>query len=296
MRPECNGRRIRACARDRTGYPATASRSSPPRRTPQATLVGSVGHGGRDVGVATIMLRRFCGDGRCGILLRRGFGRGPMAGRTVIITGASDGSVPRRRPVSRSGENVVVVGRSTENNRGGRASGCRVLRGRFRGPFTGAEVGRAAAAVLSPHRRAGQQRRPFHGRARGHRRRPREDVSRSIIWPRSCSRRYCWTGSIESRATVLNTSSVVNRFFGRIDIDDLDAARGYRALRAYGQREAGKHLVHQGTAPSLPRRRNLHCGISSRRRWRPISATSRGRGGFGLAFRGPIKRLAAGWT
>ena len=39
---------------------------------------------------------------------------------------------------------------------------------------------------------------------------------------------------VESSATVLNTSSVVNRVFGRVDIDDLDAARGYRPLRAYG--------------------------------------------------------------
>ena len=39
---------------------------------------------------------------------------------------------------------------------------------------------------------------------------------------------------VESGARVLNTSSVVNRWFGRVNIDDLDAARGYRALRAYG--------------------------------------------------------------
>ena len=39
---------------------------------------------------------------------------------------------------------------------------------------------------------------------------------------------------LESGAAVLNTSSVANRLFGRVDLDDLDAGRGYRAGRAYG--------------------------------------------------------------
>ena len=39
---------------------------------------------------------------------------------------------------------------------------------------------------------------------------------------------------VESRATVLNTSSVGNKLFGHVEIDDLDATRGYRASKAYG--------------------------------------------------------------
>ena len=79
-----------------------------------------------------------------------------MAGRTVIITGASDGiGAAAAASFSRSGENVVVVPSETENSRRRRASGRRLLRGPFHGPFTGAEVGRAAAAVLPAHRCAG---------------------------------------------------------------------------------------------------------------------------------------------
>jgi NAD(P)-dependent dehydrogenase (short-subunit alcohol dehydrogenase family) len=39
---------------------------------------------------------------------------------------------------------------------------------------------------------------------------------------------------IESGASVLNTSSVGNRVFGKVDITDLESERGYRAIKAYG--------------------------------------------------------------
>jgi NAD(P)-dependent dehydrogenase (short-subunit alcohol dehydrogenase family) len=39
---------------------------------------------------------------------------------------------------------------------------------------------------------------------------------------------------VESGASVLNTSSVGNKLFGHVDIDDLDAEHGYRASKAYG--------------------------------------------------------------
>ena len=37
-----------------------------------------------------------------------------------------------------------------------------------------------------------------------------------------------------SKATVINTSSVANSLFGKLDIDDLDAAQSYSTNRAYG--------------------------------------------------------------
>jgi NAD(P)-dependent dehydrogenase (short-subunit alcohol dehydrogenase family) len=39
---------------------------------------------------------------------------------------------------------------------------------------------------------------------------------------------------VESQARVLNTSSLGNRISGHVNIDDLDAERGYRASKAYG--------------------------------------------------------------
>jgi NAD(P)-dependent dehydrogenase (short-subunit alcohol dehydrogenase family) len=38
----------------------------------------------------------------------------------------------------------------------------------------------------------------------------------------------------ESKARIINTSSVANKFFGRIDMDDLQAERKYSPNKAYG--------------------------------------------------------------
>ncbi len=39
---------------------------------------------------------------------------------------------------------------------------------------------------------------------------------------------------VGSRASVVNTSSLGNKLFGHVDIDDLEAERNYRAQKAYG--------------------------------------------------------------
>ena len=96
---------------------------------------------------------------------------------------------------------------------------------------------------------------------------------------------------VESGARVLNTSSVVNRWFGRVNIDDLDAARGYRALRAYGDakleiilltKELHRryHAAGISTAAYHPGSVATNFGNASRTWW------------IQTAFRGPIKYLA----
>jgi NAD(P)-dependent dehydrogenase (short-subunit alcohol dehydrogenase family) len=62
---------------------------------------------------------------------------------------------------------------------------------------------------------------------------------------------------IESNATVINTSSSAHERFGKLDIDDLDATRGYKATKAYGDaklaqilhaKELVRHVGSQGVS------------------------------------------------
>ena len=96
---------------------------------------------------------------------------------------------------------------------------------------------------------------------------------------------------VESSDTVLNTSSVVNRWFGRVNIDDLDAARGYRPLSAYANakleiilftKELHRryHAAGISTAAYHPGNVATNFGNESQTRW------------MRTAFRGPIKHLA----
>ncbi|MGI9822130.1 SDR family NAD(P)-dependent oxidoreductase [Agromyces sp. Marseille-Q5079] len=47
---------------------------------------------------------------------------------------------------------------------------------------------------------------------------------------------------IDSRATVINTSSLANRLFARFDLDDLESEYGYRPVRAYGNAKLAQIL------------------------------------------------------
>ena len=113
-----------------------------------------------------------------------------MAGRTVIITGASDGiGAAAADRLSRSGENVVVVGRSEPKTT---AVAARLGVDHFVADFTDlAQVRRLAEQLLQSYPRidvlannAGR----FMGGARSRSTAMRR-LSRSIIWPRFCSRR-----------------------------------------------------------------------------------------------------------
>ncbi|MET0304220.1 MAG: SDR family NAD(P)-dependent oxidoreductase [Microbacteriaceae bacterium] len=47
---------------------------------------------------------------------------------------------------------------------------------------------------------------------------------------------------VEHRGIVVNTSSVGNRLFGKLDLDDLENARGYKANKAYGDAKLAQIL------------------------------------------------------
>ncbi len=215
-----------------------------------------------------------------------------MAGRTVIITGASDGiGAAAAARLSRSGENVVVVGRSEPKTT---AVAARLGVEYFIADFTDiSEVRRLAEQLLQSYPRidvlannAGRFMKRRELTVDGHETTFQVDYLAAFQLTTLLMDRL-----VESRATVLNTSSVVNRLFGRVDIDDLDAARGYRPLRAYGNaklemilftRELHRryHAAGISTAAFHPGDVATNFGDESRTWW------------IRTAFRGPIRFLA----
>ncbi len=215
-----------------------------------------------------------------------------MAGRRVIITGASDGiGAAAAARLSRSGENVVVVGRSAAKTT---AVAARLGVEYFIADFTDlSEVRRLAEQLLQSYSRidvlannAGRAMKRREVTVDGHETTFQVDYLAAFQLTTLLMDRL-----VESGATVLNTSSVVNRLFGRVDIDDLDAAHGYRPLRAYGDAKLEMilftkelhrryHAAGISTAAFHPGDVATNFGKESRTWW------------IRTAFRGPIKFLA----
>ena len=215
-----------------------------------------------------------------------------MAGRTVIITGASDGiGAAAAARLSRSGENVVVVGRSESKTT---AVAARLGSDYFVADYTDlSQVRRLAEQLLQSYPRidvlannAGRYMARREVTVDGHETTFQVDYLAPFLLTTLLIDRL-----VESSARVLNTSSVVNRFFGRVNIDDLDAARGYRAMRAYANaklelilftKELHRryHAAGISTAAYHPGNVATNFGNESQTRW------------MRTAFRGPIKHLA----
>ncbi len=215
-----------------------------------------------------------------------------MAGRTVIITGASDGiGAAAAARLSRSGENVVVVGRSEPKTT---AVAARLGVEYFIADFTDlSEVRRLAEQLLQSYPRidvlannAGRFMKRREVTVDGHETTFQVDYLAAFQLTTLLMDRL-----VESGATVLNTSSVVNRLFGRVDIDDLEAAHGYRPLKAYGDAKLEMilftkelhrryHAAGISTAAFHPGDVATNFGNESRTWW------------IRTAFRGPIKFLA----
>ena len=158
-----------------------------------------------------------------------------MAGRTIVITGASDGlGAAAAKRLSRSGENVVVVGRSPQKTK---AVATEIGADYLLADFTDLGQVRALAEQLLA-------------------RYPRIDVLANNAGGIMGEREVTIDGHektfqvnhlapfllttllldrlVEAKACVLNTSSLGNKLFGHVNIDDLDAERGYRPQKAYG--------------------------------------------------------------
>jgi len=159
-----------------------------------------------------------------------------MPGRTIVITGASDGiGAATAKRLLRAGESVVVIGRSEQKTKAV-ASGLGA--DYFVADFADlSQVRTLAGALLERYPRidvlannaGGIMARERQLTVDGHEKTFQVNHLAPFLLTTMLLGRLT-----ESRARVLNTSSVGNKIFGRLDIDDLDAAGKYRPSKAYG--------------------------------------------------------------
>ncbi len=158
-----------------------------------------------------------------------------MAGRTIVLTGASDGlGAAAAKRLSRSGENVVVVGRSPQKTA---AVAADIGADHFVTDFADLTQVRALAdELLARYPRidvlannAGGMMGDRSVTVDGHEKTFQVNHLAPFLLTMLLLDRL-----IESRASVVNTSSVGNKLFGNLDIDDLESEHDYTAQRAYG--------------------------------------------------------------
>ncbi|MDM7989124.1 SDR family NAD(P)-dependent oxidoreductase [Arthrobacter sp. zg-Y877] len=159
-----------------------------------------------------------------------------MSPKTIVITGASDGiGAAAARRLTQDGHHVVLVGRSPEKT----AAVARDTGGEyFLADF--AELGsvRTLASELLqryPHidvlaNNAGA----VFGNVRqvtedGHEMTFQVNYLAPFLLTQLLTDRL-----LESKGTVINTSSMANRLFGNVDLEDLENADGYNPSKAYG--------------------------------------------------------------
>lgn len=162
---------------------------------------------------------------------------GPADTRTIVITGASDGiGAAAARSLVARGHRVVIVGRSATKTEAvarelgtpwylvdfARLDSVRELAARLR-----TDVGRIdvlvnnAGGVFGPDRVETED---------GHEMTFQVDYLAPFLLTNLLLDRL-----VEARGCVISTSSVANRLFGHVDIDDLDMSAGaFDARRAYG--------------------------------------------------------------
>jgi NAD(P)-dependent dehydrogenase (short-subunit alcohol dehydrogenase family) len=215
-----------------------------------------------------------------------------MSGRTIVITGASDGvGAAAARRLVKAGDAVVVVGRSPQKTA---AVAGELGADSFVADFADLAQVRALADQLLERypvidilaNNAGGL---FAGTREvtvdGHEKTFQVNhLAPFLLTTRLLDR------LIASRASVLNTSSVGNKFLGRVDIDDLDAANGFKAMRAYGTsklenilftRELHRRYHDQGITTAAFHPGNVASNFSSESD-NPLSK---------LIYRTPLKRI-----
>ncbi|KJE19585.1 short-chain dehydrogenase of unknown substrate specificity [Frankia torreyi] len=159
-----------------------------------------------------------------------------MTGRTIVITGASDGiGAAAARRLSRAGESVVVVGRSPQKTA---AVAAELGADHFVADFADLAQVRALAAELLAryptidvlaNNAGGIMARERQLTVDGHELTFQVNHLAPFLLTTLLLDRL-----VESQARVLNTSSIGNKLLGKVDIDDLDAERTFRASKAYG--------------------------------------------------------------
>jgi NAD(P)-dependent dehydrogenase (short-subunit alcohol dehydrogenase family) len=183
--------------------------------------------------------------------------------RTIVITGASDGiGAAAARALSAGGDQVVVVGRSSEKTR---AIADSIGAQHFLADFSRlADVRNLAATLLSQY--------------------PTIDVLANNAGGIMGERELTEDGHEKSKARVINTSSAANRIFGKFAIDDLDAEKKYNPNLAYGNAKLANILFTK----ELHRRYSAN-GITTAAFHPGVVAT-----GFAAESTSPMRHLYAG--
>ncbi|MFF7290998.1 SDR family NAD(P)-dependent oxidoreductase [Microbacterium sp. NPDC008134] len=160
-----------------------------------------------------------------------------MTGRTIVLTGASDGiGAAAARQLAASGDRLILVGRSPEKTRA-------------IADETGAEYFTADFARLDDVRELAEKLTDAVGADGIHvlannaggifgDRTPTVDGYEKTIQVNHLApfllTNLLLPTLLASRAAVINTSSVGHRLFGHIDVDDLDNTKKFSANKAYG--------------------------------------------------------------
>jgi NAD(P)-dependent dehydrogenase (short-subunit alcohol dehydrogenase family) len=158
-----------------------------------------------------------------------------MPKKTIVITGASDGiGAAAARELGGPGDKVVVVGRSREKTA---AVAKELGADYFVADFERLDEVRAlAAALLAKYPRidvlannAGGIMGTREETVDGHEKTFQVNHLAPFLLTRLLMGRL-----VESKAIVINTSSVANQLFGKLDIEDLEARAAYSPNKAYG--------------------------------------------------------------
>ncbi|WP_193045697.1 SDR family NAD(P)-dependent oxidoreductase [Mycolicibacterium baixiangningiae] len=214
-----------------------------------------------------------------------------MAGRTIVITGASDGvGAAAAKRLTRSGENVVVVGRSPQKTAA------------VAGPL-GADSFVADFADLAQVRELARRLLETY---------PRIDVLANNAGGMMNTREMTVDGFektfqvnhlaplllttllldrlVESGASVLNTSSMANKF-ARVDFDDLDAVQQQNGSLAYGTSKLANILftkeLHRRYHPSGISTAAFHPGPVASNFSAEVKNPL-----YGMLYRGPLRHIA----
>ncbi|HEV7167048.1 MAG TPA: SDR family NAD(P)-dependent oxidoreductase [Micrococcaceae bacterium] len=157
-----------------------------------------------------------------------------MTGRTIVITGASDGiGAAAARALAAAGEQVVVVGRSAQKTQ---AVAQELGADHFVADFARLQEVRELAAALREKYPRIDVLANNAGGIMG-RRELTEDGHERTFQVNHLAPFLLTTALLDvltaSRASVINTSSMANRY-GRIHLADLETVHRYSANRAYG--------------------------------------------------------------
>ncbi|MGA7204838.1 MAG: SDR family NAD(P)-dependent oxidoreductase [Specibacter sp.] len=155
--------------------------------------------------------------------------------RTVVITGASDGiGAAAAKMLAYPGDKLVVVGRSPEKTR---TIAKELEADHYIADFTDlAQVRKLAADLLAAYPRidvlannAGGMMAGREVTVDGHEKTFQVNHLAPFLLTTLIMDRL-----LESRATVINTSSAANKFMAKFNINDLDATQKYSTSSAYG--------------------------------------------------------------